>query len=412
MGGGLARRGGSMQDRFGAELLDRFRASGGVADSWYSAERFAIGYRRSAGGAVSWAFLGTLYAECAGLAGDRRDALLARYVARMTEPVTVPTRWAEAAPLLRPLLYGTAQGRWVPGAPRRPEAELLRRPALPLLDEVVVVDLPTTIGYVSTDLVASWGVSASEVFATAAANLAGVPGDQAAGRPSGAPALLRFVDNGSSYWVSRLLLDGWLAGFEARLGARPVAFAPDRDCLLVVADGPRLADVFDLVAAEFRGASRPLSPAGYTVDDIGRVVPYRPPLGHPAHHAAMRADRWLAAEAYDVQADLLRAHWPVAQQVSVASYLLAEPVDGAAPSVSTWRQDVATLLPETDQVALVGADRRQSWLVRWSELVRVVAPLRVPGLAPPRYRVQQWPRGEQLRVLLAGAAHQTDGAHG
>jgi hypothetical protein len=70
------------------------------------------------------------------------------------------------------------------------------------------------------------------------------------------------------------------------------------------------------------------------------------------------------------------------------------------------------LLPETDQVALVGADRRQSWLVRWADLVRAVAPLRVPGLAPPRYRVQQWPQGEQLRALLAGAVHQTDGAHG
>lgn len=410
--GGLARRGGSMQDRFGAELLDRFRSAAGVAESWYSAERFAIGYRRTAGGAVSWAFLGTLYAECACLAGDRRDELLARYVARMTEPAAVPTRWADAAPLLRPLLYGTAYGRWVPGAPRRPEADLLRRPVLPLLDEVVVVDLPTTIGYVTTDLVASWGVGAREVFVTAAANLAAAPGDVSAARPSGAPTMLRFLDDGSSYWASRLLLDGWLAGFEARLGGRPVAFVPDRDCLLVVADGPQLADVFDVVAAEFREAIRPVSPSAYSVDDAGALVPYRPPLGHPAHSAAMRADRMLASAAYDVQADLLRAHWPVAHRVSVASYLLAEPVDGAAPSVSTWYEDAATLLPETDEVALVSADRRQSWLVRWPDLVRVVAPLRVPGLAPPRYRVQRWPRGEAWRQLLADAVHDTDGAHG
>ena len=60
--GGLARRGESMQDRFGRELLERFRAAPAVAESWYSAERFAIGYRRSGCVTTSWAHRGNLYA--------------------------------------------------------------------------------------------------------------------------------------------------------------------------------------------------------------------------------------------------------------------------------------------------------------------------------------------------------------
>lgn len=410
MGGGLARRGGSMQDRFGRELLRRFQGSPGVVDSWYSAERFAIGYRRVVGGVVNWAYLGSLYAECAGLAGEPRDAALARYVASMTEPATVPREWGAAASLLRPVLCGTAVGRSAPGAGRDGES-LVRRAALPFLDEVVVVDLPTTIGYVTRDLVASWRVSVADVFAVARANLAADRREvlSAARRE---PAVLRFVDDGAAYWVSRLLVPGWLAGLGELVGGRPVAFAPDRDSLLVVRDGPQVAEMFDIVAAEYRESTRAVSPVAYTADTAGRVVPYRVPPGHPAYDAAARADRLLAASAYDTQADLLRADWSVAQRVSVASYLLVEPDRAAPSSVSTWRQDVATLLPVTDRVALVGADRRESWLIGWDTLMSGAAPRRVPGLVPPRYRVGLWPTGDSWRRLVTGAWHRADGALG
>ncbi|HEY3504529.1 MAG TPA: hypothetical protein VGN37_17325 [Actinocatenispora sp.] len=407
---GLARRGESMQDRFGRELLSRFQARAGVVESWYSAQRFAIGYRRVTGGVVHWAHLGSLYAECAGLAGERRDAVLARYVMSMTEPATVPRDWAAAAPLLRPVLCGAATGRSAPGVGHG-GAELVRRSVLPFLDEVVVLDLPTTLGHVTGDLVAAWQVPVAEVFAAARANLAADRRSvlSAALRE---PTMLRFVDDGAAYWVSRLLVDGWLAGLADLVGGRPVAFAPDRDSLLVVRDGPQLAGLFDIVAAEYRESTRPVSPVAYTTGDDGRVVPYRVPAGDPAYDAVARANRQLAASAYDTQADLLRAEWSLAGRFSVASYLLVEP-DGAAPvSVSTWRQDVATLLPVTDRVALVSGDRRESWLIGWDRLMSTGTPRRVPGLAPPRYRVGPWPTGDRWHHLVAGAWHRADGALG
>lgn len=407
---GLARRGGSMQDRFGRELLDRFRASPAVAESWYSASRFAIGYRRRQGGAACWAYLGNLYAECAGLAGGFRDDRLARFVAAMAEPVCVPSDWPAAAPLLRPLLCGASFARGVPGRSVRPEADLVRRPALPMLDELVVVDLPHSFGYVSRALAADWGVPHAEIYAAARRNLAG--DGRSVEDPTASttePALLRFVDDGDAYWVPRLLTDGWLVRLGRRLGGRPVAFAPDRDGLLVVREGPALAGIFDVVAAEYAESVHPVSPMGYTVDGAGRLVPYRVPPGHPLHPAVRRARRQLAGTEYDAQADLLRSG-PGA--VSVASYLLADAPDGSTTSVATWSEDAPTLLPVTDRVAMVSADRRQSWLVRWEALISGVRARPVPGLVPPRYRVGPWPRGAARDTLLAGADHRPDGADG
>jgi hypothetical protein len=412
--GGLARRGESMQDRFGRELLERFRAAPAVADSWYSAERFAIGYRRSGGAATCWAYLGNLYSECASLAGEPRDERLARYVAAMAEPACVPSDWARAAPLLRPLLCGVSFGRRAPGGPARwsgppNEADLVRRVALPMLDELVVVDLPSSVGYVTAALVADWGVPADEVFATARRNLAA--DHRCTGVPAEPTTLLRFVDDGDVYWVPRLLQDGWLARLAGdRLGgARPVAFAPDRDSLLVAPEGPTLAGIFDVVAAEYAEATHPVSPMGYTLDDSGALVPFTVPADHPLYPAVRRAERLLAGREYDEQAELLRAGQSA---VAVASYLLADTPDGTAVSVSTWAEDAPTLLPYTDQVALVSRDRSQSWLVGWDALVSSVPHIPVRGLAPARLRVSRWPTGEQRHHLMSASLHRRYGADG
>ena len=48
---------------------------------------------------------------------------------------------------------------------------LVRRPALPMLDEVVAVDQPTSMMYVTTRQLDQWGVPASVVFDRAHRNL-------------------------------------------------------------------------------------------------------------------------------------------------------------------------------------------------------------------------------------------------
>lgn len=390
-----------MQDRFAHDVLDRFRATRGIVESWYAPERFAIGYRRTAGDQPGWAHLGNLFAECADVGDDERDTRIAWYVDAVIDPAEIPADWARAGPLLRPVLAGVTFGRSADGG-----SALLRRSALRCLDELVVVDLPTKVGYVSAGQAADWGVPVADVFAAARANLRPELPD---GAGEGTPGPLRFVDGGDAYWVPRLLLDGWLAGLAGAVGGRPVAFAPARDTLLVVADSPGLPSLMEIVEAEYREAVRPVSPVPYTVDDRGRTVPYPAPPGHPMHRAVRRAERVLAGAQYDGQAEALRDALPAAV---VASYLMAERDDGAPFSLCTWGEDLTTLLPATDRVCLVDRSSRQSWLVTWSDLATTVDLTPIPGLVPPRYRVDRWPAPPARTALFAKAEHRAGGADG
>lgn len=427
-----------MQDRFARDVLDRFRATQGVVESWYAPERFAIGYRRAAGDTPGWAHLGNLFAECAEVGDAERDTRIAWYVDAVVDPAEIPADWAAARPLLRPVLAGVTFGRQPDGG-----SALLRRPALPQLDELVVVDLPTKVGYVSAATAADWGVSAADVFAAARANLPpdppaangpatgpaggpatrpGVPGQAAAGpgRPGSAGGegdggVLRFVDGGDAYWVPRLLLDGWLAGLAGAVGGRPVAFAPARDTLLVVADSPALPSLMEIVEAEYREAVRPVSPMAYTVDGQGRLVPYPAPVGDPMHRAVLRAERVLAGAEYDGQADALRDSATLAGLPGgpfVASYLMGDRDDGTPFSLCTWGEDLSTLLPATDRVCLVDASCRRSWLVDWADLAEVTGLTPVPGLVPERFQVDRWPAPPARTALFGKAEYREGGADG
>lgn len=394
-----------MQDRFARDVLDRFRATRGVVESWYAPERFAIGYRRSAGDQPGWAHLGNLFAECAEIGDDERDNRIAWYVDAVVDPAEIPADWARARPLLRPVLAGVTFGRQPDGG-----SALLRRSALPQLDELVVVDLPTKVGYVSAAQAAAWGLSAADVLAAARANLPPDP-------PTAEGGALRFVDGGDVYWVPRLLLDGWLAGLAGAVAGRPVAFAPARDTLLVVADSPALPSLMEIVEAEYREAVRPVSPMAYTVDGRGRVVPYPAPPGHPMHRAVLRAERVLAGAEYDGQAEALRdsttlVEMPCGEDLNVASYLIGEGDDGTPFSLCTWGEDLPTLLPATDRVCLVDASCRRSWLVDWADLAAVTPLTPVPGLVPPRFRVDAWPEPPARTALFARAEYRAGGADG
>src|SRR3954451_5345341 len=263
----------------------------GAAEAWYDSDAFAVRFRRTAGDSVATVNLGTLYQEAAGADPAERDARIARLAADVVTPAELPETWQEVAPLLRPVLRPATFGQGT---------DVLGRPALPYLRELVVIDQPTTMAYVKDDKPAAWGVPAAEVFATARANVARFAA--LADEPPAAPALLRFVDDGDGYFASRLLVDSWLAGLSGRVGGRPVAFVPDQNTLLVTGDQPdTLGSLFELVESEYREAARAVSPAAYTVDGAGRVVPYAAPAGHPVGAAAHRAEVVLAATEYAAQ---------------------------------------------------------------------------------------------------------------
>ena len=79
----------------------------------------------------------------------------------------LPHRWAEARPLLRPVLRPVT---FVLGAPPS-DAVLLARPFVPFLQEMVVIDAPDSMAYVTSATMADWvAAPPGELIANATAS--------------------------------------------------------------------------------------------------------------------------------------------------------------------------------------------------------------------------------------------------
>ena len=374
-------------DRLAGEVRDALRAAG-IPEVRYDRANFAIEYRRP-GHRTARMYLQNLYTECEHDPDGRADRI-ARFVATFATLSDVPSTWAEARPLLRPVLRRATFARGGPGQPT------VRRPALPLLDELVVVDQPTSMAYVVDAMCNRWNVPAEEVFAAARSNLTARSDlDDRTDLPDG-PAVLRFIDDGDAYWVSHLLLDGWLAQLAEHVGGRPVAFAPDATGLLVVPDEPeRLGEVFELVREEFTEAPRSLTPMAYTVDSAGRVLPYDAPAGHPLAVPVGRAERTLAAYEYAAQRMVLR-------EEGVAEFAadcgLFAGADGTAFTVAAWAEGVATLLPRTDYVGFM-PNGEAPFYVPWPAVAEADVISEAWEYRPVRYRAERWPSAGALGYL-------------
>ncbi|MFC5008364.1 hypothetical protein ACFPIJ_62465 [Dactylosporangium cerinum] len=386
---------GSREDRFARQVLTALRDAG-VADARYDRDQFAIHVRHPiAGGSPSIAYLGNIFRECRDAGREERRERIARYLSAVVFPSGAPETWDEAAPLLRPLLRAVTFGLGVPaGSPA-----LVRRPALPMLDEVVAVDQPTSMMYVTTRQLEQWGVPASVVHDRARRNLPwspSTPSTPAAGADARAgAAVIRMVDDGDAYCASHLLLPGWLAAQAGRVGGPPVAFVPDTTGLLLAASADGIGPLFAAVEEEYRDAARPISTMAYTVDATGAVVPYEAPPGHPLHAVVHRSEVLMAAAEYGTQAAHLGPDTDT--DPFAATFTVAERPDRSVFSVATWTEGVDTLLPRADYVSF------GSFLVTWDTLTREVDLDPAPGLAPERFRLRGWPHPGVVARLRAAA---------
>ncbi|GIE29794.1 hypothetical protein Ait01nite_028390 [Actinoplanes italicus] len=271
----------------------------------------------------------------------------------------LPPGWPEVAPLLRPVLRGAA-----PGAP-------LHRPVLPFLSEFAVIDQPDTMTYVTPAQAADWKVGADRIFDTARANLTGAVLQGVAN----GPVIVRFVDDGNSYWTSHLLLQGWLARLSGQVGGVPVAFVPERGTLLVTADdSPLVAALFAEAEAIFVMSPHPLSPMAYRSDDNGCTVPYTVRPDHPLYHTVRRAERLLAVHEYSQQP-------PDPSVQSAPIELLGSPEEGWRTR-ALWPENAPTLLPEADEIR--AGDRTLPWSA-------VVPHLTPTAHSPARWLAKAWP---------------------
>jgi hypothetical protein len=374
----LRRRSGP--DRLAGEVIVALRAAG-IAEAQYDRAEFSIEYRRGPGAEPAWLYLHNLYAECQREPGTKSERIR-RFVTTFTKLPDVPESWDQARDRLRPVVRSATFARG--GETARPAP--LRRPAFPYLDEMVVVDQPTSMAYVSEATCAVWGVSPEEAFAVARANLAAHAGLPPTEHPGGR-VMLRFVDDGDAYWVSHLLLEGWLASLAEHVGGTPIAFVPDVRSLIVVdADPEPLPELFDLVERQFSESPRPLSPVAYTIDAVGRVLPFTVSSTHSAAGAVQRSSRVLAASEYGAQQNILR------DEVDdyVASYAVFGTGEGGTFSVAGWTRGTHVLLPRVDFVAFNVA-AGSTFFVPWDVVMESDVLTEMPAYRPSRYRGEVWP---------------------
>ncbi len=393
--GFLDRLTGSPRDGFAAQALRVARRCQGVTDARYDAEKFAIAVWRQGTREPVWLFLSNVYGDCKGAPRAERRQRIERLLQIIMRPTDADT-WESAQSRLRPVLRAVtfAQGGVAGMVPP------ISRPALPYLNELVVVDHPDSMAYVTPQRLESWGVSVEEVFAAARANLAELAERSLRGKAPSPNELVRMVDTGDGYFTSMLLAPGWLAGISERMGTPVVAFVPDTNTvLLCTLPTTGLGKLYELVEQEYGQAVRSLSPVGYTTDARGTVVPYAPPEGHPDFVAARRAEVVLAASEYGTQTQWLSEQYEKAGiEVFVAKLIAASRPGEPAITAATWTDGISTLLPRAQYIAFV-RDNVAELRVPWEAVADLVGLQPEPLLSPARYRVDGWPPAEVIDAL-------------
>jgi hypothetical protein len=322
----------------------------------------------------------------------------------MDAPDATKMAWNEVRPKLAPLLRTPSLFGSLPKLDKRP----LHRPFLPFLIECIGVDSDHGIAYAAPHMLEAWGVKAPDAFAAATENGRAYFVDDVAPFDPQAPYPLWHVARDDSYESSRLLVPGWLASFAGRVKGRPVAVVPHRSLLIVGGDGDErcLRRLIDTAKGEFQASPRGISPALYSVDDEDAVVPFVLPSDHPLAPDVAIGHVVLAMAEYNRQQQHLQAQ--IGNDIYVAPYKAVHADEGRVISYSIWSRGIPSLLPRTDEVALLVApgDKHGEVLrVPWRALVDAVGVCLVQetDMDPPRWRATRWPEDGVLHKLRAVA---------
>lgn len=336
--------------------------------------------------------------------GERR-ARLRVVIGSMMASTEVPRDWPEVRRMLRPVLRATS----FVGSADLSSSRPVWRTFAPFLAELVVIDAPATMSYVTRADLDRWGISPNQAHAAAIDNLAPecqllcakTPGD------GGGEDATWMVDSRDSYESSRLLLPGWLARFADRLGAPPVAVVPHRGMLWVTAatSHAHLAILCDAAEKEFDESPRAISPGLYTVDDDGAVVPFEVDRVHPLADRIHAGHLLLADHEYAAQQRRLEDELDQdGVDLFVATHRLLEADGRPRRSFCVWGHHVDSLLPHTELVAIFDDRGEEPVFVPWDVVRAKVGALWQPWEGvPPRVRTSGYPSGATLAELRARA---------
>ncbi|MGZ3418275.1 MAG: DUF1444 family protein [Polyangiales bacterium] len=380
---------------FRKEVIAFLRAHEQIEDVESVKDDFALRVKRKDGMTFDVS-LRNFFADTREVAPEDRDELLERMFTPLFEVTTAELTWDEARPLLRTVVRPIT---FIVDGDGKRSVEHVARNFLPYLIETAVVDLPGRMQFLLKHHLESWGVDAATVFDLARSNLAAIAGDDI--EPWQPDVPIWTVASGDSLESSRLVVPGWLASFRDRVSGRAIAAIPHRDLILVAGDDDPavVARLAETAEAEFRAASRSVSPALYVATDDGALVPYlREDSLAPT---VARGHVLLAAWEYEEQKERLRqAYDRDGVDVFVASYTVHGTDEGFV-SWCSWGEEVDSLLPRTE-VVVIGGDG-WAFAVRHEDCVRIVGDCWeiAPDLEPIRYRTKRFPDRAVLEQLFA-----------
>lgn len=393
------------REAFAAEVAAYLRSLPQVISIMRGPDALALDVVTSTGGSVR-ANLDNVFADTRDMSPEQRRERIAAFCAPALS-VNEDEPWEVERGTFVPVLRGATYGI---EASVELGTVLVRRPFLPYLDVVVAMDREGSMSFVSRAACERWDVDERDVFeaADARTSVLAEPSVELYDETHGP---LWSVTSNDSYESSRLLVPGWLASFRGKVEGNPIAIVPERSTLMIGGDArPEMVErLADKAAREFAASPRRLSPALYTVNDAGEIVPYSLASTAPLSSKVKLGHESLAIYEYGQQKEALDAHHERGDvDVFVATYLVFEGAgDSGTRSLSVWTKGVRSYLPRTEKVMVVvpsddaaAADARPklSLEVPFEAIEAWLSP--VSGLHPARFETPaEFPPEEELRTL-------------
>jgi hypothetical protein len=393
------------RDKFARLVMTELHKAGNAGDMRYDPEQFLI--ERGSDGFIN---LANLYHEyCHAPRGDR-GKVLDRFVSGClrTTNFELPEDFDDVHPDLLPVVRSRFYLESVGLQSRVRGGEAVAVPQQPIGDHLslsLVYDLPQAMRSIIQDDLDKWGVTFYEAVEAARSNLQQMGNVTFASLKNEGRDGVYVSATSDNYDASRLVMLDLVRKMPVR--GDYVAMVPNRDTLVLTGsdDEAGLATLSKIAEESFQ-KPRPISTIALRlVDDEWQS--WLPDTSSSAY--AKLHELWIRTIGmeYNDQKELLdQIHQQAGDDVFVASYSAVQRKDsGRITSYSVWSDGVDTLLPETDDLVLLRADRAASKVEvaaasSFQRVRDVAGNLMQPlGTYPERYRVARFPSEQQLTEI-------------
>ncbi len=266
----------------------------------------------------------------------------------------------------------------------------------------LVVDLPSSLTEVGHERLTAWGLSFSELFERATANLRAV--SQAPWKEA-IPGVF-ISPHHDMFDATRMVLSELFSSLP--LKGKPIFIAPTQGIAFVTGED----DIEGLKQVSIWSEEALVEPRlhcaiAFRLNDEGQWKSWLPAKEHPAYVKLKLLELQTLAAAYSRQKDVLDALMESnGHQLIVATLRAFRVAAGDIFTACVWQEGIEALLPQTDRIDFVRTDETgvassaKVWSTTFEVARKTVGSLMEPiGDIPERWRVMSFPTEEQLEQM-------------